>query len=134
MNKAIYIVPKKTLLAYVTINNISKPVEDQTVWIIDKIENGYIFGTSYTTLDNVPSTKIKFIGSIASNGSVMINFNGIIGQGTYNICKNKFIMQMTSNVLSHWSYMIYIDENSKYFKKLPGIKISVPKFIELFDE
>ena len=94
MNKAIYIVPKKTLLAYVTINNISKPVEDQTVWIIDKIENGYIFGTSYTTLDNVPSTKIKFIGSIASNGSVMINFNGIIGQGTYNICKNKFIMQI----------------------------------------
>lgn len=45
MTKAIYIVPKETLLAYVTVNGVSKLIEDYTVLIIDKVENGYIFET-----------------------------------------------------------------------------------------
>lgn len=133
MSKSIYIVPKRNLLAYVSVNGVTKPVEDQTVWIVDKIENGYIFGTSYTTLDGVPSSKTSFIGSIASNNNVMINFNGIIGQGSYDKFTNVFTMQMNNDVLYHWASMIYINKKSKYFKKLPGVKISVPEFIKLFD-
>ena len=133
MSKLIYIVPKKNLLAYLSINGTTKPIEDQTVWIVDKIENGYIFGTSYTTLDGIPTTKADFIGSITSNNNVMINFNGTYGQGTYDKCNNQFVMQTVNSTLYHWACMTYIDKESKYFKKLPGVKISIPEFIKLFD-
>lgn len=150
---SIWIVPKSTLLAYATINGISKAVSDQTVWVIDSYEKGYIFGTSYTTLDGIPTSKTKIVGSIASNGNVLFSFynanSNTKGNGNFvlNGCDRKnlpsweFIMQMSDLStttqaiigLTHWSYMIYINESYPNYHHLPGVNISVPEFISLFD-
>lgn len=145
--KSIWIVPQKTLLAYKTINNVNTQVKNQTVWIIDRYENGYIFGTAYTLIDNTPISKTTFVGSITPFGDVLMAFynnKNIITSGQGRFLKFddewKFLMQTNSlnnsisnDVvgISHWSYMIRISEDSKY-NSLLGIDINIPKFIGLF--
>lgn len=142
-----WIVPKETLLAYLTVNNVTKAVVDQTVWIIDSYDNGYIFGTSYTTINGEPNAKTKIVGSITPYGDVLLSFhnNSIITSGYGKFIKRnnewQFVMQMNTlnslinNVIgvSHWSYMEHITICDSEYYNLPGIGISVPKFIELFD-
>lgn len=146
LTNSIWIVPQDTLLAYQTINNISKPVSDQTIWIIDSYKDGYVFGTSYTTIDKNPASKAKIIGSITPNGNVQFAFysdNNITnGSGKFKKNNHKwhFLMQMNDIKsvkdgvigLSHWSYMIPINSHDHEYYHLPGINISVPEFIALF--
>jgi len=146
--KGVWIVPHKTLLAVRYIDNVPTFVEDQTVWVVDKYEKGYLWGTSYTTINGEPVSKRSFIGSISDSRSVLINFNNqnssVTGVGKFK--HKKFIMQMNNLtdlkgnnlVISHWSYMIKVDKTSKLYWHLPGTGepgkpgISVPEFISLF--
>lgn len=146
LTNSTWIVPYDTLLAYQTINGVPRPVDDQTVWIIDSYKDGYVFGTSYTTIDKNPTAKANIIGSIAPNGRVEFAFqsdNITNGSGEFRKIdgEHKFIMQM-NNInaisqgvigLSHWSYMIRVSPDDYEYSHIPGIGISVPDFIALFD-
>lgn len=149
-SSSIWIVPCETLLAYKTIGTISQAVNDQTVWSIDSYDNGYIFGTSYTSINGVPSSKTKIIGSITPNGDVLFSFSSSAtltsGYGKFiddkeDNNKYKFIMQMNDlNTikqgvigLSHWSYMIKVTEGDPLYCHLPGSGKTVPEFIASFN-
>lgn len=143
-----WIVPPSTLLAYQYSSSSNAAVTDQTVWVIDDYNNGYFFGNSYTAIidsdSNITYSQRKIIGTVTNGGAVYITFissgqasstdlvNGIGTfvnlQGSY-----RFVMQMNggSNTsgLSHWSYMISINQNSPYYYNLPGVNQSVPDFI-----
>lgn len=141
-----WIVPKATLLALRTVDNVSEQVNDQTVWLIDGYNNGYITGTSYTAINGNPTAVARIVGSITPYGQVALAFysgeNVTNGYGTYNEKQQEFTMQMNSlatidsNVigLSHWSYMIPVTPKDRLYRRLPGVKISVPDFIKLFDQ
>lgn len=146
LTNSIWIVPTETLLAYETINNITKPVNDQTVWVIDSYKDGYVFGTSYTAIDKNPSSKTKIIGSITPEGKVEFAFHSNTitnGSGEFKKIHHEyqFIMQMNSlNTigqgvigLSHWSYMKHVTPRDYEYYHLPGINISVPEFIKMFN-
>lgn len=146
----VWIVPPSTLLAYQYSPSSYTAVTDQTVWVIDGYDNGYFFGSSYTAVINSGSTTYtqkKILGTVTSGGAVYITFiptgavsttdlvNGIGTfvnlQGSY-----QFVMQMnagsTLDGLSHWSYMISINQNSPYFYNLPGVNQSLPEFLSHF--
>ena len=149
-----WIVPTRTLRAYLTIGNTPpEEVIDQTVWILDKFEKGYVFGTSYTMIDGTPLSKTRIVGSITPDGNVLFSFhtNTTItsGQGAFQIrskCHSdrkscRFLMQMnTLNSLdqgvlgiSHWSYMVPTNPLEYEYHNLPGVGLSVPEFIAMFD-
>lgn len=147
LTNSIWIVPKQTLKAFFIVNNITTKVKDQTVWVIDSYDSGYFFGTSYTTLNKTPQSKMKLIGSITPNGNVLISFYSgdsmVTGIGTFSeIGKEyKFLMQMSNIIssdgmvqgLTHWSYMESVTRTSYEYQNLPGVGISVPEFISLFE-
>jgi len=122
-------------------------VEDQTVWIIDEYKDGYVFGTSYTTVNGVPLAMAKIIGSITPDRKVEFAFHSSSitnGSGKFKKIDGEwqFIMQMNSiNTvlqqtigLSHWSYMKRVTKCDREYYHLPGVNISVPDFIKLFDQ
>ncbi len=145
--RTIWIVPEETLKAYTTLNRVHLEVSNQTVWTINREDDGYIFGTSYTTLDGIPSSKNSFVGSISSNGNVSITFYQddltVLGTGSFVKYKkdHQFIMNMNNIIdlsshiqgLSHWSYMRKVDKKDFEYYHLPGVNISVPEFIKLFE-
>lgn len=148
IENTIWIVPPSTLLAYQYDLGTYVAIEDQTVWVINEYDGGYFFGDAYTGLNGTTTlTHAKMLGTITNSGDVYITFyptsgiafsnliNGIGNfrkeQGAY-----RFVMQMNSGSntegVSHWSYMISINENSPYYSNLPGVGLSVPEFISLF--
>ena len=150
IKNTIWIVPPSTLPAYEYSPSSYTAVTDQTVWIIDGYDKGYFFGTAYTAVINsgtTTHTQKKMIGTVTSGGAVYITFipsgsipttdlvNGIGTfvnlQGSY-----QFVMQMnagsTTDGLSHWSYMISINQNSPYYYNLPGVHQSLPEFLSNF--
>jgi hypothetical protein len=150
IKNTVWIVPPSTLLAYEYSPSTFTAVTDQTVWIIDNYADGYFFGNSYTAVIDSGSTTYtqkKLIGTVTSSGAVYITFipsgavsttdlvNGIGTfvnlQGSY-----RFVMQMnagsTTDGLSHWSYMISINQNSPYYSNLPGVDQSLPDFLSNF--
>ncbi|SRR5579862_833267 len=150
IENTIWIVPPSTLLAYEYLPSSYTAVTDQTVWVIDGYDNGYFFGTSYTAVIDSGSTTYtqkKILGTVTDGGGVYITFiplgaisttdlvNGIGTfvnlQGSY-----RFVMQMnagsTADGLSHWSYMISINESSPYYNNLPGVDQSYPDFLTNF--
>ncbi len=145
LNHSIWIVPKETLPAFSLNNNIISPVKDQTVWIIDTVLDNYVFGTYYLILNGVFISSSKIIGSITPFGDVLFSFyspNEITtGQGKFLKENNeyKFLMQMntlhnndgTTSGLSHWSYMVRINECDCEYWKLPSTNLSIPKLLEL---
>lgn len=151
IKNTIWIVPPSTLLAYEYSPTSYTAVTDQTVWIIDGYDNGYFFGNSYTAVingsDPINYTQKKILGTVTSGGGVYITFipSGTIsttdlvnGIGTFANLQGsyQFIMQMnagsTTSGLSHWSYMISINENSPYYNNLPGVNQSLSDFLKNF--
>lgn len=144
---SIWVVPYCTLEAFLTVDNNTKSVIDQTVWVIDSYQNGYIFGTSYTAIDSNPTAKNKVVGSITPYGDVLLSFYSTnnITSGTGKFMKLdgrwQFVMQMNTlnstsqGVLgiSHWSYMQRVKPCNDKYNHLPGVGISVPQFISLFN-
>jgi hypothetical protein len=144
-----WIVPPSTLLAYEYLDGDHVPISDQTVWVINKFDQGYFFGDSYTTLNGTPSSQTTFVGSITPYGDVYIAFypvsgtlsdtDVVVGIGTLEKKEGKpfFVMQMNSAQnslvgLSHWSYMINVIPNDYFYQHLPGVNMSVPTFISQF--
>jgi hypothetical protein len=150
IKNTIWIVPPSTLLAYQYTPSDDTAVTDQTVWVVDSYDNGYFFGNSYTAVINSGSTTYtqkKMLGTVTSGGAVYITFipSGAIattdlvnGIGTFVNLQGsyQFVMQTnagsTTDGLSHWSYMISIDENSPYYDNLPGVNQSLPEFLSNF--
>jgi hypothetical protein len=147
LTNSIWYVPTETLKAYLTINDTNEQVIDQTLWVIDSCEDGYFFGTSYTVIPNVTTSKKSFVGSITPYGSVLITFysgnNTIVGSGTFSKINGEyqFVMQMNSIFsseglvlgISHWSYMRRVIPESYYYQYLPGVIFGVQEFLALFD-
>lgn len=151
IENTVWVVPPSTLLAYEYSVSAYTSVTDQTVWVIDNYDSGYFFGNSYTAIidssGSITYTQKKMLGTVTAGGSVYITFipsgpisasdlvNGIgvfsLLQGSY-----RFVMQMnsgsTTNGLSHWSYMISINESSPYYSNLPGVNQSLPEFLANF--
>lgn len=148
LENSVYIVPPNTLLAYEYLDGINIPVQDQTVWIIDKYEKGYFFGKTYTALNGEPKSDFNMSGSITPSGEVYITFFSLKDSGTNILVrgigkfvrtKNSgyFLMQTNSaenstSGLSHWSYMISVTLNDYWYQNLPALNISVPEFINSF--
>lgn len=150
IKNTIWIVPPSTLLAYQYSPSSYTAVTDQTVWIIDDYVNGYFFGSAYTAVINGGSTTYtqkKVLGTVTSGGEVYMTFipSGAIsttdlvnGIGTFVNLQGsyQFVMQMnagsTTDGLSHWSYMISINQESPYYDDLPGVNQSLPDFLSNF--
>ncbi len=150
IKNTIWIVPPSTLVAYQYSSSSYTAVTDQTVWIIDSYDNGYFFGNSYTAVINSGSTTYsqkKILGTITRGGAVYITFipSGSIsttdlvnGIGTFADLQGsyQFVMQMNAGSaadgLSHWSFMISINQNSPYYYSLPGVNQSLPEFLSNF--
>ena len=150
IENTIWIVPPSTLLAYEYSPSSYTAVTDQTVWVIDDYDNGYFFGNAYTAVINSGSTTYtqkKMLGTVTSGGTVYITFipSGSIastdlvnGLGTFVKLQGsyQFVMQMNAGSatdgLSHWSYMMSIDQSSPYYYNLPGVNQSLPDFLSNF--
>lgn len=139
LTKSVWYVPKETLLAYETINNVTRPVQDQTIWIIDSYDHGYVLGTSHTFINCVLVAKTKIVGSITPDGNVSFAFHSnsiTYGYGKFGKINDRwqFLMQLNdlSNLdgqvigLSHWSYMRYLRDKCKV---LPGCNIKFDSLI-----
>lgn len=149
LENTVWIVPYATLLAYEYLEGIHIPLSDQTVWVINQVNEDYFFGDSYTALNGSPSSHRKIVGSITPKGDVYITFyplsddtqdtDIVNGIGTFkkHHGKYRFVMQMNSaqntlTGLSHWSYMLSVKPKNYFYQHLPGLGISVPEFISQF--
>lgn len=113
----VWMVPEKTLLAYKFNLQTTEAVSDQTIWIFEKYDKGYVFGTAYINIGST-SSKSKIIGSITPKGSVYLTFYSAsqttMGIGSFHKKRSRyyFVMQMShlnSSPLegtTHWSYMV----------------------------
>lgn len=143
-----WIVPPQTLLAYLYDNANAIPVSDQTVWVISSYNQGYFTGQSYTAIDNSLLSQKYLIGSVTSEGKVLITFYSgtssstslVSGIGDLSVKSSgqcSFTMQMNSgqngvNGLTHWSYMIPVNPGDVFYNNLPGTNMSVPQFLAQF--
>jgi hypothetical protein len=149
LSTATYIVPPQTLLAYEYVQGANIPVTDQTVWVIDRYDNGYYFGTAYIALNGQPSSQRNLVGSITPSGDVYMTFFSMDGRvkdtdittgiGKFTITPEGgyFTMQMNSAQnspfgLAHWSYMIPVTPTDYFYQHLPSLNLSVPEFINQF--
>lgn len=143
-----WVVPPKTLLAYLYDNADTTPVSDQTVWVISGYNQGYFTGQSYSAINNSILSQKYLIGSVTSDGKVLITFYSgtsistslISGTGTLNTKSSGqcyFIMQMNSGQngvsgLTHWSYMVAANPGDALYENLPSTNMSVPQFLARF--
>lgn len=122
------------------------PVLDQTVWHIERYENGYFFGPLVVQL-GVRSPLCQYmIGSVTPNGRVYIAFNPLntipigspslttgVGQMVLKEEEWTFNMQMASGNASsqvgHWAFMLECNPGEECWANLPGVQKSLPEFI-----
>jgi hypothetical protein len=147
-NNSTWIVPPQTLLSYLYNNGVVTPASDQTVWVLSTYNQGYFFGESYTAIDNSILSDRFLIGSVTTDGKVLITFYSgtststdlVSGVGTLSAKSSgqcSFTMQMNSGQngvsgLIHWSYMIPVNPGDYYYEHLPGTNMTVPQFLAQF--
>lgn len=147
-NNSTWIVPPQTLLANLYNNATVTSASDQTVWVIDRYNQGYFSGQSYSEIDNSILSQKYLIGTVTSEGKVLITFYSstststdlVSGTGTLNVKSSgqcTFVMQMNSsqdgvNGLVHWSYMIPVNPGDPFYNNLPGVNMSVPDYLAQF--
>lgn len=145
---SIWVVPPQTLLAYLYNNGTVTPVTDQTVWVFSRYNQGYVYGSSYTAINNSILSEKYLIGSVTSDGKVYITFYSgtsastdlVTGVGVLAVKSSgqcSFTMQMNSGQngvsgLTHWSYMIPVKPGDAFYNNLPGTNMSVPQFLSQF--
>ena len=130
--------------------NTTVPIDDQTVWHIEKFDDGFLFGPVVVKFEGQPALCQYMIGSVTPGppstpgqpgGRVKISFNGMPGlpgpksptitTGTGELVKQRgswtFLMQMASGTRStqvaHWAYMqqcIAGSEQPCWVDDLPG--------------
>jgi hypothetical protein len=137
-------VPAESLLAFQW--NTDDPaaasaVSDQTVWHIERFENGYFFGPVVARLDDGPAMCQYMIGSVTPAGNVHIAFNSQPARGRPTITSGSgamtetaegwgFVMQMATGSdrrqVAHWATMQQCRAGQACWKRLPGTGASIP--------
>lgn len=128
----------------------STAIDDQTVWHIQRYDNGYVFGPVVAQLSGQSAMCQYMIGSVTPEGRVYITFNARsaapqaspalttgFGEMTPYQGRWAFAMQMASGSASmqvtHWAYMIQCSEGQACWNNLPGVDASVPGMLAQCD-
>ncbi len=120
-------------------------VSDQTVWHIERFENGYVFGPVVAQLDDESPQCQYLIGSITPEGQVYLTFNATGGSGSPALTTGigtiiedpagpVFQMQMATGSdklqVTHWARMTQCRAGEACWTDLPGLDgTSVPEFL-----
>lgn len=129
----------------------STAIDDQTVWHIQRYDNGYFFGPVVAQLSGRPAMCQYLIGSVTPEGRVYITFNSQpaapqatpalttgFGEMTPYLGRWAFGMQMASGSASmqvtHWAYMTQCSEGQACWNDLPGVDESVPAMLANCDD
>lgn len=149
IENSIWVVPSNTLIAYNYIDGHPEAISKQTVWVIKEFNEGYFFGDAYTSIDQTPISHMKLIGSVTPSEYVNIalypttesanetdiqNWRGKFrakGESDY------FVMQMDNpsnnqGRISHWTYMVRVNEHDYFYQHLPGENSTVSQFLSRF--
>jgi hypothetical protein len=142
-------VPTENLLAYgwqTDSPRATQSLDDQTVWYIDRYENGYIFGKVVAEFVGHPPQCQYMIGSVTPSGQVYITFNSLqerpvgspslttgFGQMVRADGDWAFSMQMASGSSSlqvtHWAYMLQCTQSERCWTHLPGVDKSIDELL-----
>lgn len=139
-------VPTTGLPAYIYSpkNNRLIPVSDQTVYTITGYRNGYFWGRTAAQLGSNDVTCKALVGSVTPEGKIYLTFNDYpyvedaaptIGTGTMTFKVGQWTMenQMSTGIstqIGHWAYMVQALPGSAAWSSLPGVKVSIPAFME----
>ncbi len=121
-------------------------IDDQTVWHIERYDNGYIFGPIVVKLAGIPRLCQYLIGSVTPDGRVYISFNSLqaIPSGTPSLTTGigqmvrggrewAFNMQMASgsstSQVTHWAFMQQCTPADPCWTSLPGLHSSIPELL-----
>lgn len=120
-------------------------VSDQTVWHIERFENGYVFGPVVAQLDDQAPQCQYLVGSITPDGQVYLTFNTTGGSGSPTLTTGigkviedqtgpVFQMQMatgsTQLQVTHWAQMTQCREGQPCWHSLPGLDgTSISQFL-----
>ncbi|MBL8263572.1 MAG: hypothetical protein JNM58_14200 [Xanthomonadaceae bacterium] len=123
----------------------AQQVSDQTVWHIERVENGYVFGPVVAQLNDEKPQCQYLIGSITPEGQVYLTFNSTGGNGTPTLTTGvgavvadlggpAFQMQMATGSdtlqVTHWARMTQCREGEPCWTDLPGLQgTSVREFL-----
>ncbi len=126
-------------------------ISDQTVWHINKFEDGYIFGPLAVKLETTQMVLCQFlIGSITPGGRVYITFNSLfdpppgspaltVGLGEMVKVRKAwtFNMQMSSGPaevqIAHSAFMKQCTPDDDCWFDLPGVNAGVPEILSQCD-
>jgi hypothetical protein len=125
-------------------------VDDQTVWHIERFDNGYFFGPVVVQFAGYPRLCQYMIGSITPGGRVYISFNAVqalplgspsITTGTGEMVRQSgawtFNMQMasgsSSTQVAHWAFMRQCTPDQPCWNDLPGTEGSIPELLAQCD-
>ena len=135
-------VPQENLEAFrwqLTAPQDAPPIGDQTVWHIERYENGYFFGPLVVQFLGLPRLCQYLIGSVTPDGRVYISFNAVeaIPAGTPSLTTGfghmaradggawSFTMQMasgsSSSQVTHWASMQQCTPRDACWTDLPGV-------------
>ena len=123
-------------------------IDDQTVWHIERFDDGYFFGPVVVKFAGYPRLCQYMIGSITPGGRVYISFNAVqtiplgspsITTGTGDMVKHRgawtFNMQMasgsSSTQIAHWAFMRQCTPDQQCWNDLPGTEQSIPGLLAL---
>merc|ERR1712048_28291 len=129
-----YVVPNATLLAYqLPDDHRNGPigVVDQTIWHFTKVENGFLFGYVWRSLNNeFPENVARILATLTHTGDVEFYFyesSKIVNfaKGKYDSLSDTFYDMQTSgggSSVVHWSWMV---RETDLDKLLPGTTFSI---------
>ncbi len=149
LESSIWVIPPATLVRSKCLSDNNIFSSDQAVWVIDKFENGYFFGDAYISMNQNNLSHLQLIGSVTPLGDVCITFyptNGEFNQmkvttengkfkkidGEYAFVLQKSIPEDRASIAT--PFMINVQKGDDLYEQLPGIEMSVPKFLSQFTE
>ena len=121
-------------------------VDDQTVWHIERYDNGYFFGPLVVKFAGYPRLCQYMIGSVTPSGQVSISFTAVqaipVGNPSITTGLGKMVpqngawtfnMQMasgsTATQIAHWAFMHQCTPDQPCWNNLPGVGQSIPEFL-----
>ena len=136
-------VPTEYLLSYqynFNANPKTTAYNDQTVWHITTVNNGFVLGCAFRTTNNGSSWQITtIVGSVTANNAVLLGFYGATeintspGLLTSSNGQPAFLMQVSTGSgitggLTHWAYMLPATSTDPAWSSLPGTNSqSIPR-------
>lgn len=123
----------------------AQPIGDQTVWHIERYENGYVFGPVAAQFAGFPVQCQYLVGSVTPTGQVYLTFNAlqaipgdepVLTTGFGDMVRADgqwtFSMQMASGgstQVTHWAYMVQCTPQQSCWTDLPGQVDSVESLL-----